>query len=562
MQASEADSSASLLKDERSIRSDSPALTWLLLLLVVVCWWVAFPPIGAWPLVLLAAWGLIRAADGARSTGHLLLATGVLFMLVWLWIQRWTADVSGPGYPVLAAYMTGWMCLLVWLLRRFAHDRFYRAWPMACTAPVVVVAVEYLRGCVVFGGYPWYFFGHPLIDAPALVQFADTVGSWWGSILVAAVGGALHDVWSRGPRATASATIATVLLLFSVLYGGWRLDQDSTTPGPRVVGIQTNLPQDNKVGWSWAAQQDDVAGFIEMTMQAAREDVELVVWPETMVPGLGFEPSTTTSIRETGGGFDYLVHWPGAMRSLARSLDRPLLVGSPTWLGLEVVEQDGVRRLEAERRYNSAVLLEPDGRVERYDKVALTPFGEFMPYVEHWPWLEEQLLSFGAAGMSFNLLRGDETRPLELQRSDGTTLGLATPICFEDTVASLCRRLVYADGAKRAEVMINISNDGWFGSDSAARVTHAMAARFRCIENRVPLLRVVNTGQTALFDSCGQPVVLLPMFEAAWLPVVPGLDSRSTIYGARFGDSIAGGLLLLCMLNLLWTWLPRVKEDK
>ncbi|MEE2719475.1 MAG: apolipoprotein N-acyltransferase [Planctomycetota bacterium] len=543
-------------------RIDRLHVTWLLLLLSVLGWWVAFPPVGAWPLILLSAWALIRAAVGARTTGHLLLATGVLFTLLWLWIQRWTADVSGPGYPVLAVYMAGWMCLMAWLLRRFARDRFYRNWPMACTAPVVVVAVEYLRGCVVFDGYPWYFFGHPLIDAPALIQFADTVGSWWGSILVATVAGSLYDIWSRSPRSSASAWIATGVLLFSVLYGGWRLGQESTVPGPSVVGIQTNLPQDNKVGWSWSAQQQDVAGFIEMTMQAAREDIELVVWPETMVPGLGFEPDTAASILEAGGGFDYLVHWPGAMRALARSLDRPLLVGSPTWLGLEVVERDGVRQLEAERRYNSAVLLEPDGGIERYDKVALTPFGEFMPYVEHWPWLEERLLSFGAGGMSFNLLRGDEVGPLHLHRRDGTSLGIATPICFEDTVASLCRRLVYVDGVKRAQLMVNISNDGWFGTDAAARITHGMVARFRCIENRVPLLRVVNTGQTALFDSCGRTVVMLPMFEPSWLPVVPQLDERTTIYGAWFGDSIAGGLLLLCLLNLLWTMLPRIRESK
>ncbi len=557
MQASDTGAAGSQLN-----RIDRPGTTWLLVLLSCLCWWASFPPVGAWPLVFLSAWALIRAADGARSTLQLLLATWVLFMFVWLWIQRWTGSVSAPGYPVLAAYMALSMCLLAWLLRRFAHDRIYSNWPMACTAPIVVVAVECLRGLVIFEGYPWYYFGHPLIEAPLLVQVADITGGWWASILVASIAGALHDVWSRPGRSMASSWFAAGLLLFSVCYGAWRLGEEPLTPGPRIVGVQTDLPQDNKVTWSWAAQQEDVPGFIEMTMQATRDDVDLVVWPETMVPGLGFDPGTRDAILATGGGFDYLAHWPGALRSLSRSLDLPMLVGSPTWLDLEVVEEDGVRRMEAGRRYNSAVLVEPDGAVERYDKIALTPFGEFMPYVEHWPWLEERLLAFGASGMSFDLLRGEQPGPLQLQLDDGSTIGLATPICFEDTVAPLCRSLVYPDGTKQAALMVNISNDGWFGADAAAREMHAMVARFRCIENRVPMLRVVNTGQTGLFDSCGRPVVLLPMFEPGWLPVVPQLDGRSTIYGAWFGESIAGGLLLLCTLNLLWTVLPRIKEDK
>lgn len=557
MQASDTAATGSQLN-----HNDRPGMTWLLLLLSVLCWWVAFPPLGAWPLVLLSAWALVRAAVGARSTSVLLVATWVLFMLVWLWIQRWTGAVSVAGYPVLAAYMACSVCLMAWLIRRFAHDRFFGRWPMACTAPVVVVAVECLRGLVIFEGYPWYHFGHPLIDAPLLVQVADITGSWWASILVASVAGAVYDTWSRPGRSLAGGWFAIGLLLITVCYGAWRLGEEPLTPGPRIVGIQTDLPQDNKVGWNWSAQQEDVPRFIEMTMQATGEDVDLVVWPETMVPGLGFDPGTRDVILDAGGGFDYLAHWPAALRSLSRSLELPMLVGSPTWLDTEVVEEDGVRRMEAGRRYNSAVLVEPSGAVERYDKVALTPFGEFMPYVEHWPWLEERLLALGASGMSFNLLRGEHVGPLELRLDDGSTIGLATPICFEDTVAPLCRQLVYPDGTKQASLMVNISNDGWFGSDAAARTTHALVARFRCIENRVPLLRVVNTGQTALFDSCGRPVVLLPMFEAGWLPVVPELDGRSTIYGTLFGDSVAGGLLLLCVLNLLWTVLPRIKEDK
>lgn len=233
-----------------------------------------------------------------------------------------------------------------------------------------------------------------------------------------------------------------------------------------------------------------------------------------------------------------------------------MLVGSPTWLDLEIIQEEGVRRLEAGRRYNSAVLVSPGGGTQRYDKVALTPFGEFMPYVEHWPWLEDSLMAFGAGGMSFNLQRGDAVRRLQLSTDDGSIYRIGTPICFEDTMPHLCRELVYPDGQKQADLLVNMSNDGWFGGDASVREIHGMAARFRCIENRIPMLRAVNTGQTAYFDSSGRIVSSLPSLTSGWLAGSPRLDSRSTIYGRYLGDAAAWFAFVLVLSMLVWTWRP------
>jgi len=349
-----------------------------------------------------------------------------------------------------------------------------------------------------------------------------------------------------------------LLLAGSVGYGAWRLGQHEVlSTGPRIVAIQTNLPQDNKVTWSWTAQQEDVPRFIETTRQAiAQEAPDLVVWPETMVPGLGFESSTIEFINAAGGGYDYLAHWPLSITTMSNLLDVPMLVGCSTWLDLEVVEEDEDQPLEAKRRYNSAVLVSPGGDTVRYDKIVLTPFGEYLPYVEHWPWLEDRVMALGAAGMAFDLDRGDTYRSMDIQGSGDATMVLATPICFEDTIAPLCRDLVYPDGVKQVDLLVNLSNDGWFGDEVPPRMAHALAARFRCIENRVPLLRTVNTGQTALFDSCGRLVASLPVLERGWLPIEPRKDDRSTIYGAYVGDALAWCMFILAMVLLAWTWRP------
>tara|TARA_B100001059_G_scaffold203825_1_gene212734 strand:- start:5066 stop:6757 length:1692 start_codon:yes stop_codon:yes gene_type:complete len=550
-----------------SLRSPSPVdvlqqpdraiATWLLLASAGVCWWAAFPPLNAWPLVVVAAFALIRAADGARSGKLLFISCWVVFTIVWLWMQRWTMTVTGPGYPVFAVYLGIYSALVTWLFRRFQRDSILRKMPSAILAPLVIVAVECLRGLVVFDGYPWYLSGHPLIHWSLLVQVADIMGAWWGSILVFSVAGLLFDLRHAARRSAGSLLTVGVLLAFTFGYGSWRLGQeDCFAQGPDIAAVQTNLPQDNKVAWSWSAQQQDIPSFMSLTVEAVADDVDLVVWPETMAPGLGFEATTIESIRDAGGGFDYLAHWPSEIRSLAKVLQVPMLVGSPTWLDLEIVQEDGVRRIEAGRRHNSAVLVSPGGATQRYDKVALTPFGEFMPYVEHWPWLEKSLMAFGAGGMSFNLQRGDAVRRLQLSTDDGATYSIGTPICFEDTMPHLCRELVYPDGEKKADLLVNMSNDGWFGGDTSVRAVHGMAARFRCIENRIPMLRAVNTGQTAYFDSSGRIVSSLPSLTSGWLAGSPRLDARSTIYGRYLGDGAAWFVFVLVLSMLAWTWRP------
>jgi apolipoprotein N-acyltransferase len=141
---------------------------------------------------------------------------------------------------------------------------------------------------------------------------------------------------------------------------------------------------------------------------------------------------------------------------------------------------------------------------------------------------------------------------------------MATPICFEDTVAPLCRRMIYDGGEKIAHILINLSNDGWFGDEDGGRAQHLQIARFRCIENRVPMVRAVNTGLSASIDSTGRidaserngdapPAVRTPGTIAATVQI----DSRRSWYGTLLGDVVGWVCLGSTVVMLLGSLMRR-----
>jgi apolipoprotein N-acyltransferase len=135
----------------------------------------------------------------------------------------------------------------------------------------------------------------------------------------------------------------------------------------------------------------------------------------------------------------------------------------------------------------------------------LTPFGEYMPVISRFPWLEKQLLSLAAEGMSFDLSAG--TKKVVFPIANGESeVRVVTPICFEITESTVCRGLVFDGDKRRADVMINLSNDGWFQGSDAAREQHLRIARWRCLELGTPMVRSANTGISAVIDANGRVV--------------------------------------------------------
>lgn len=550
-------------------------------------WVLSYPPVSFWPAVVLIVWPVLRVADRTARRGGSAWHAGIWFAVgsipAWAWLTRWAAQGAPAGFPLLVAYLSLYSGLMVWVIARCR-----RAWPsvsIAFVAPVLWVGVEFLRGRVAFDGFPWFFAAHPLIDAPSA---SGNAGLAWPAMFIGtyAVSGLLVlvvaglDRLVRGPRT--NWLVAWACLVFFWPMGSvlrW-IPDDADSPAPVVGIVQTNVPQSLKTGWSTERRWDDWITMRRLLAEAARgagvsrPDVLLV--PETMFPGFVLQEDGARVEREAGVawpiGPDPATDRPREVRAetlrdefldVQEGLGIPLLIGATRFEGFRIVRDGDMLLYEHDRRFNSVFRVE-HGRVEGgvYDKRHLTPFGEIMPYVSAWPWLEDRLLGLAAKGMRFDLEEGRSRTVFPIETGSGTAR-CVTPICFEASISGVCRDLVFAGGERRADVIVNVTNDGWFYDVEGGRGLHELSARWRCVELATPMVRVANTGISGVIDRRGVVVEALEPWRAGVLVAVVETSGATTVY-ARIGDllgwiSLAGTILGLA---LTYTEVGRQKSNR
>jgi len=504
--------------------------------------WLSFPPVGWSPLAWFALVPMLTCVRGSWSSQPIYRPVwlgGLVFgLLAVQWIRF--ADDSGLsgyyGWWALAAYLSLYFPLFV-LAVRVSHLRFRV--PLIVAVPVAWVGLEYLRSWF-FSGFAWYFLSHTQYGWVALIQIADFAGAYGVSFVVATVNAWLLDLLAvplvrveAGVRRIEPRQIGRLVFVVAIIgstfgYGYFRTHGSAgdMATRTRVALIQTNIPQ---------LVKEDPDRFPEINQQylrlladAVASEPSLIIWPETAyrTPLIDIAPDVTDDdlrrlypnerieperIRQVAANVrDDLVF-------LARRGGVPMLMGINT----EVITREQVKL------YNSAVLVWPDGTISKpYHKMVLVPWGEYLPLRRWVPWTH---IFTPHASADYGLEAGGKA-----VRFHTTSDILGVLICFEDTVPWIARRYVQHDsvdevpsengladerlvGGNEVTMLVNISNDGWFGtqpddSDSARlsmRAEHAVhlaISVFRAVECRKPMVRAVNTGVSAIIDAEGRIV--------------------------------------------------------
>lgn len=408
-------------------------------------------------------------------------------------------------------------------------------------------------------GFPWFFMGHTQYRNLPAIQIADVTGVYGISFVVVTVNACIADcvvLWGRrgGRRRMAALVVWTLLLLAGEFgYGAYRLRQYAPRVGPQICVVQGNTPQSLKMKTDLASCLEMLRSYEAASLEAEGQPIDLVVWPETMVPGYFNLVDHLEWLGE--GDFTTLAKASLAtMKRLSERLKAPLLVGGQAYA------QHG----EEFRVYNSAFFFKSDyfaenGRIfDRYDKIHLVPFGEFVPFRESLPFLKKILSRL--AGYIPDFSHGEEAKVFHLGDKRFGVL-----ICYEDTIAPLVRKFRYRDGEVAADFLLNISNDGWFCGSSELD-QHLAICAFRAVENRVGIARSVNTGISGFIAPNGRIEAVLEkdgrrkqVTGALVRPVL--IDERVTFYSAH-GETLAPLCLVGWLGMVVYCAISRRKRDR
>jgi len=421
-------------------------------------------------------------------------------------------------YVLFCAYQGSVFLLFGWLVRTIRRRTSYS---MTLLAPVTMVTSELL--------VPLLFPSHLAIMQawhPLVIQIADLTGPMGVTALLLMVNGAVYDLLTndlltndlltRRRKGLALAIAAAVILLAALLYGKFRMQHfDSLSAGaPKLkIGlVQPNVAYNEK-GLEHPEQAgSQLTAIQEQSRELEQGGAQLIVWSETSYP----YPLPR----------DFQEDFPeSSNQRIRRGFTTPTVVGALTFSPAESTF------------YNSALLIDREGRATgRYDKMLLLAFGERVPGEKYFPWLRRYIpQGFGS------FTPGKEVSALPLRTADGSAWRLGTMICYEDILPGLLRRV----GALHPHLLVNLTNDTWFGA-RAEPLQHLALAVFGSVEQRTSMVRAVNSGVSAFVDANGRVTQKAyavdpyyhPRPAESSLSTLPLLEGGHTIF-AKVGDLFA-----------------------
>jgi len=398
------------------------------------------------------------------------LAGVVMFTISLRWITETMINYGGMSSVMayltlvlltayLAIYPAGAIVGSEWLYRQLRL-------PFLATLPILWVAGEWVRG-IALTGFPWNLMGYAAWQRLPLIQVAEYTGVHGISWLMMASNAAIADVsLERNRRALARLVCFGIALGVLILAGSRVLQTQRPVDEPlQIALVQGNISQDEK--WSPQLRARNARVYVELTTNAFAEGAEVVIWPEAAIGVYHshadrYRYSDSESIKDAIAS----VVPPG----------RQLILGTP--------DLDGKGN-----HYNGALILGERGEIQgRYLKQHLVPFGEYVPL--------RKLLFFvdKITPLPDDFTAGADPSVLEVR---GVPTGIY--ICYETAFPDLLREF----RARGAQMLINLTNDAWFGLSDGPYQHFAMTI-FRAVESRVPIVRCANTGISGIVDPWGR----------------------------------------------------------
>jgi apolipoprotein N-acyltransferase len=439
------------------------------------------------------------------------LATGLAHYLSLVYWTAHTMHTYG-GLPwlqsiILLLALSGFLALFPAIYTALLS--FIKAGPglVLVVSPLAWTALEFLRTRL-FTGFPWELLGYSQYDHLWTVQFADIFGVygvstlvvWFNTTLALLMLHWLDKPWRNHQitrRCVVASTVVMALALCAVaFYGIIRLGSVdravSRAKTAKVAVVQGNIDQANK--WDTRFQTLTTVKYKRLSEAAATEALDLIIWPETATPFFFLHDKILSAM---------------VVESI-RSIGIPFIIGSPSYANAQ----------NKQIYYNSAYLIDPQGNPDgRYDKVHLVPFGEYVPIKRWLPFIDKLVAQVG------DFKRGKTGNTLKWQDHN-----IGMQICYEVIFPGLSRDMVQ----NGANLLVNITNDAWFGR-TGAPYQHFSMAVLRSVENRRFLARAANTGISGFIDPCGRILKTTQLNQEASATESIALLTMRSLY-SRWGD--------------------------
>ena len=390
----------------------------------------------------------------------------------------------------VGAYPAIWASATSWALRRDI--------PLLLCAPALWLLIDYLRGHAGFLALPWGTLAQTQHRNLALLQTASMIGEHGVTFLVALGNAALAALCLRRERTY--ATVALLILVTAHAWGATELFSPASGRSIRVAALQPNIQVGDRT--TEAGREANLARLERLTREAASARPDLIVWPESAIPGDVSDPA--------------LLH---RLQQLSSDTAVPLILGAAE------VEKfaTGDNLLTIGRRlFNTAHLFQPSGATSPpYRKRMLVPFAEYVPQADVIPWPE------WLAPRVTELTAGDSGQLFTI----APQMSVAALICWENLFSHLARESVNGG----AQLLVQLTNDVWFGPTAAPR-QHNLMSVMRAVENRVPVVIASNAGPSQLIDGYGRVVAATSnVFQESAITGAVALGGGGTVY-SKTGD--------------------------